>query len=524
MNDTEQPNPSTEAQSKRRWLGGLLPTVLAIAFVAGIVIVGQRTGWTLPSFSALTGKDDSDTAEWCTEHTVPEMECVECNPSLMPREKEFGWCRVHGVPECPLEHPEVAQLPTAPVVAQADRERAARSLAFAPRVENSSKCKLHQRRIQFATAEAANRLGVDVQPVKRAAITESVVAGGEIAYDPRRTARISSRVPGSVRRVEKKIGDTIRQGDILAIVDSADVGKAKAELQQAMTQLEVKTQHLARLRELEGTAVSGQSVQEAEAGLAEAKVRMLTAEQALLNLGLPVHLNEWQRLRPEDLSRRLQFLGLPDAVVQSLGAETASNNLIGVASPINGEIISRSVMSGDHVDAGRVLFVVADTRQMWLTLNVRLEDAELLKPGLAVQFRHEGHTGWDQGTVRWISPAADEKTRTVPVRVELPNTDGRHQAHTFGSARIVLREEPDAIVIPNQAMHWDGDCNVVFVRDKHYTQADAPKVFHVRKVRPGAKDGDQIEIIAGVLPGELVATGGSGLLKAELLKNKLGAC
>jgi cobalt-zinc-cadmium efflux system membrane fusion protein len=139
-----------------------------------------------------------------------------------------------------------------------------------------------------------------------------------------------------------------------------------------------------------------------------------------------------------------------------------------------------------------------------------------------VRFRHEGHGGWDEGTVAWVSPAADEKTRTLPVRVELPNAHGRHHARTFGTARVILREEPNAIVVPSEAVHWDGDCNVVFVRDRHFDDPGAPKVFHVRKVRPGAKDGPNAEIIAGVLPGELVASRGSGILRAELLKNNLG--
>jgi cobalt-zinc-cadmium efflux system membrane fusion protein len=160
---------------------------------------------------------------------------------------------------------------------------------------------------------------------------------------------------------------------------------------------------------------------------------------------------------------------------------------------------------------------------MWLLLSVRLEDAALLRPGLKVRFSHEGHGSADAGKVAWVSPAADEKTRTVPVRIELPNPDGRHHARTFGLARVVLREETDAIVVPSEAVHWEGDCHVVFVRDKRFTEPGSPKVFHVRSVRPGAKDGGNTEIIAGLLPGELVATQGSGIMRSELLKNNLGA-
>ena len=76
--------------------------------------------------------------------------------------------------------------------------------------------------------------------------------------------------------------------------------------------------------------------------------------------------------------------------------------------------------------------------------------------------------------------------------------------------------------VPNEAVQWEGCCNVVFVRDKDYLKEGSPKVFHVRKVRLGAKDEKNTEIIAGVLPGEWVATGGSGLLLNELLRDNLG--
>jgi multidrug efflux pump subunit AcrA (membrane-fusion protein) len=70
--------------------------------------------------------------------------------------------------------------------------------------------------------------------------------------------------------------------------------------------------------------------------------------------------------------------------------------------------------------------------------------------------------------VSWISTSVDEKTRTLKVRANLTNPKGRLRASTFGQGRIILREEKRAIVVPNEAVHWEGDCHVAFVRDKHY--------------------------------------------------------
>ncbi len=89
---------------------------------------------------------------------------------------------------------------------------------------------------------------------------------------------------------------------------------------------------------------------------------------------------------------------------------------------------------------------------------------------------------------------------------------------------MILREAADAIVVPDAATHWEGCCNVVFVRDKNYfASPQSPKVFHVRSVRLGVTDGGKTEVIAGVLPGEVVAVEGSDVLRAQLLKSGLGA-
>jgi len=528
------PTPAHAAPPKRPsvasrvlgWTGHAVPTILALAAVGALVFVGQRTGWRMPKFSMLMGNTAAEKDDWCEEHSVPDSQCVECVKGCMPRGKEYGWCKVHGVSECPLEHPDVAQLPSPPTVTQEDRDRAQRALEFAPRVENNSKCKLHQRRIQFTSAEALTRLGIGVVPVSQAPIAETVTANGEIGFDPTLVARLSSRVGGTLWRVEKQVGDKVKKGEILALVDAADMGKAKAEFQQALVNLDLKTQTFVKLKELAGLTASEQSVEDAKAAVAEAEVRLLAARQTLINLGLPMRVEDYKKLAPADVARQMQFLGLPTDLAKEVAQRTSSSNLIALVAPFDGEVIVREGVAGETVDPTKVLFVVADTRRMWLTLQVRLEDAERIKPGQSVQFRHEGHSSWDTGKVAWVSPAVDEKSRTVPVRVEFPNPDGRHHARTFGTAQVVLRQEPKAVVVPSAAVHWEGDCHVVFVRDKDFEKSDF-KVFHVRKVRPGAKDvtasGPVTEIVAGVLPGELVATTNSGILRGELLKNNLGA-
>ena len=202
-----------------------------------------------------------------------------------------------------------------------------------------------------------------------------------------------------------------------------------------------------------------------------------------------------------------------------------TSNLIPVRSPLDGVVIGRNVVEGEVIDPKTALFSVADTSRLWLTLNVRQEDAKYLSLGQPVLF-HSSDSKDEQemkGSLSWISTAADEQTRTVKVRVDLPNAGSRLKANTFGTGRIVLREEPKAIVVPSESIHWDGSCYVVFVRDKNYLKPNAPKFFHVRSVRPGVKQGETTEIIVGLLPGEVIAAKNSVVLEAQLLKSNLGA-
>ena len=112
----------------------------------------------------------------------------------------------------------------------------------------------------------------------------------------------------------------------------------------------------------------------------------------------------------------------------------------------------------------------------------------------------------------------------LKVRAVLDNPDGRLRDETFGTGRVILREVPDAIVVPSHTVQWEGCCQVVFVRDKDYfSSPESPKLFHVRSVRTGASHGGTTEILAGLLPGEVVVTEGSDVLRAQLLKNSLGA-
>jgi RND family efflux transporter MFP subunit len=520
MSTISQPSAAARPSLAASLVRGL-PNLIVFSLLAGVFYLGHHTGWAMPKLSELWGPAKTDAPDdWCAEHLVAESICVECNPSLTEPRPEYGFCHVHGVSECVNDHPDLAQLKGKPPVPKYD---AAAAIAVLARPENNSRNNLHTRRVQFASAESAVKAGVDVDVVFERPMSDFIAANGELAFDPSRVAHLSSKAPGSVALVRKTQGDQVQPGDVLALVDAAAVGQAKAALLKSIVQLQLRTTTAERLEAVAASgAVPRKQLLEAQAARQEAQIAVISSRQALTNLGFepPDHLETQDA---QQVSEQLRFLGVADQLVAALpeGAKTA--NLIPIRAPYSGEIVSADVVAGEVVDASEVLFTVADPARMWLILNVPQENAKYVKRGLDVSFRPDDGGQPVSGQISWISPAIDEHTRTLEVRVAIDNADHRLRDKTFGDGRIVLREEPQAVVVPRAAVQSTGDANFVFVRDKNYLDEKSPKVFHVRQVRLGAHDDECIELLAGALPGEVVATQGSAVLMAQLLRSNLGA-
>src|SRR5262249_16910057 len=305
------------------------------------------------------------------------------------------------------------------------------------------------------------KAGIDVAPVKQAPMSEWVSANGEISYDQTRVASLSAPVPGKVWRVEKELGQPVAKGEVLALVEAAEVGKAKEEFLKALAEVDLQSKNVEAVESLSSRGGARDvEVRQTQTALRVAQIRLGAAEQALVNLGLPIRSADVGKLKPQELAQRVQFLGLAESIPQALDPKTITANLLPVRAPLDGVVVSRKpAVVGEIVDASKTLFVIADTRLMWLTLHVRFEDANSLKVGQAVRFRPDGGGEEAAGKVSWISTAADEKTRTVEVRALLPNSAGRLRANTFGAGRIILREEPKATVVPSEAVQREGEAD-----------------------------------------------------------------
>lgn len=497
-----------------------VPNLLVFLLLAGVMYHGHHTGWKIPKFSQLLGTNQEVAEDWCTEHLVAESACIECQADLLPKSKPVGFCRKHGVAECVIHHPELAQVQGTPQLPRYDTVRAISTMA---RSHNNSRNTLHTHRVQFATVDSIAKAGIDVDVVQEQSMVEAITANGELVFDPTRVGHLSSRVPGMVVAVHKTVGDRVAAGDILALVDAALVGQVKAQFLQAVVQLQQREISIKRMRSLASSgAVPQKSLLEAETALQEAEVALISSRQALENLGFVVP-EGLEIQSAKSIAEELRFLGISTGYHTALNVSGKSANLIPIRAPHEGVLMKAEVVPGEVVDATTALFTVSDPRRMWLLLNVRQEDAGYVRLGLPVRFQLDHHGDTITGKITWISSSMDSSTRTLQVRVAVCNEDGSLRDKTFGTGQIILREEPYAIVVPRAAIQTTADASFVFVRDKNYFEEQSPKFFHVRQVRLGASAGDFVELLAGVLPGEVIASKGSNVLLAQLLRSNLGA-
>lgn len=569
--------PKTAAGRAMRGMLASIPTLIVLAAIAGVAYWGHLTGWKAPALLS-SGKDaGAKTEDWCDEHNVPDSRCIKCRPELVganmkdwcpehgvpeskctichPEILKTGvagdWCPEHGLPEtsCTLCHPEIAVKAKGPVgeggvkvtvdPSAATRPAATSSPTTTPsrrdgpaqagQVNGESKaadsggqkqqkdpktCQTHALRVQFASAQAVRKAGVNVGQVVERRMVATLTANAEVNYNRNRYAQIASPVAGRVWRVEKEMGQGVKQGEVVALVEAAEVGRAKADLLEAMAELDLKSKTVKRLR---ASAESGfrtdAELQEAEAAVKLANIRLFNAQQALMNLGLLVKAEE---IGTQPDRQSIQFLGLPSTVAQSLGKSTSAN-LLPLLAPFDGVVIEQSIVAGAVIEPSKPLLAVADTAQMWVTADVPVAEAGRIKVGQGVTFRPDGTSDLSAGgTISWISTEIDDQTRTVKVRTIVENPERRLLAYTFGKAEITIREKPTAIAVPSEAIQWEGCCHIVFVR---LTE----DIFQTRKVKLGSEMNGYTEVLNGVLAGEAVATAGSHVLKAEILKSALGA-
>lgn len=383
--------------------------------------------------------------------------------------------------------------------------------------------------IDFGTVEALQRSGIDTAPVIERELDINIQANSVVTYDQTRVAQLSSRVAGFVWSVNAQLGEFVHKGDMLAIIDSQEVGQAKADFLQEVAASTYKDRLLQKF--VSGSrngVIPDRTVREVEAAALDARIRRFNAQQRLINLGFDLDVNRLAELEPEQLGSQIQFLGIPNSLLAQFNPAPKTANLIPLFAPFDGVITQWEVVIGERITPDHSPVVMADTRSMWVRLSVQREHVYRLALGQRVRFTTDGSVHGAEGRLTWISTEVNEKTHTVQARAQVDNpslsSDSQDsgagprllRANEFGTATIRIADVPNALLVPEQAVQRDMDQTpVVFV-----LRPDG-KSFEPRKVQLGETWNGSVHIRAGVQRGEEVAKTNSYVLKSELMRHTL---
>jgi cobalt-zinc-cadmium efflux system membrane fusion protein len=349
--------------------------------------------------------------------------------------------------------------------------------------------------IRLRSPELARRIGLETAAAVVEPHGHHLMCNAETAYDMRRAAEIIPRVAGVLKEVRADLGQEVHKGQVLAVVDSAEVGAAKANYLTAVAAVELQQATYDRTVKLtQAKAAPAKTELESLTALNQAKTSMRDAEQKLRNLNFD------------------------DTGIARIVRESDVRNTLEIVAPIDGTINAWDATRGEAVEPTTQIFGMADTTTMWLWIDVYDSDIVLVAPGQTVTFTISGtNAPVFTGKVTWMGTEVNPTTRTTRVRAELPNPQGRLRANQFGQATIQVEGEHAAIVVPRVAVQNDGTVDLVFL-----AQPDGS--FRPQRVLARATEADdRIEIVWGLNPGQKVVTTRSFMLKAELFKDRLGA-
>ncbi|HWI41777.1 MAG TPA: efflux RND transporter periplasmic adaptor subunit [Verrucomicrobiae bacterium] len=298
-------------------------------------------------------------------------------------------------------------------------------------------------------------------------LSKEVAAVGIVQYDQSRQAKVTAWVAGRVDTLYvNRVGDYVSAGRPVASVYSPDLVSAQQEYLLAL-----RAREQFRNSTIDGIAGGGESL-------------VASARQ------------------------RLKLLGVKDAQLAALEKGNAADIRLDIFTPVSGVVIEKMVQQGQYVNMGEPLFSVADLSSVWVELEVYENEFPFVKIGQRVDITSQSYPGKTfTGTVSYIYPFLDPKTRTVKARVTLPNPGMKLKPDMFVNA-MVKSPLGTAVVVPVASVIDTGSRQVAWVETK-------PGIFEPREVKVGARVGDKVQVLSGLKPGEKIAASGGYLIDSE---------
>lgn len=325
---------------------------------------------------------------------------------------------------------------------------------------------------------------------------QQIAAVGRVTLPPSKISKVGSRVEGRILRWFVKMGQRVRRGQALALIDSPAVGRARANY--------LRRSAFYRLTKIEYKRTKGLK----RTGLASAK-RLLAARVAL------------QRAEINFRSARAQLRILGVSVSSKRKIDKITGRFV-LPAPSAGEVTSKSQALGAWVNPQSAILQIEDRKQVWVLLEVYARDVPYVRIGQKVHFYGPGLHQHLQGKISYMASRFDHGAQTLEVRVVLPNSQGKLRPNQFLYALIdggPKAKQPSrgikALLIPEDAIQRIGQGQVVFV------VGDEPGHYQVRTVVTVEAPRGQVRVLYGLKPGEVVVVKGSFILKSELMRASL---
>ncbi|WP_442894080.1 efflux RND transporter periplasmic adaptor subunit [Bradyrhizobium sp. AZCC 1721] len=353
-----------------------------------------------------------------------------------------------------------------------------------------------KRGLQRYTPSPAEWASLTIQPVAERDFRAERVTEGKIAIDEDRSTPVFSPYAGRVTRLLAKPGDSVVKGQPLFVIEAADNVQAQNDFIAAMSAMNKAKSALdlaqlqgARAKDLfEGKAVPLKDYQQSQATLIQAQNDVRSSETAV-----------------QAARNKLRLLGLTDDDIATFQEKGRINPEITIFAPIAGTVVQRKIGPGQYVNAGASdpVYVIGDLSTVWMTAFVRESDCANVAVGQEVTFNVLALPGRSlSARINYVAAAIDPATRRLLVRATIDNKNGTLKPEMFANVTIYSAGDRPAVGVPKQALIYEGDQVRIWV-------AHPDKTIELRQVKPGLTNGDLVEVVGNLKPGEQIVTKGA---------------
>jgi len=342
-----------------------------------------------------------------------------------------------------------------------------------------------------AVAKPEEQPRIETTVVEFSQSRQALTLAGKVAYGEDRYSRISSPLQGRVVEVRAHLGDRVKAGAVLLVIDSPDIAQAYSEYVKEDSDLRYATRAYELAKDLyENKAMPLKDLKQAENELVKARAEFRRAKERLLSL----------RVSAEELNKPLD--------------KQQITSRFEMKSPLTGTVVERAVTPGQSVggDPSQVLFTVADLDMLQVVADLYERDLSLVKEGQFAKVNVEAYPGVDfPATIAAIGDIVDPASRTIKVRAWVNNEEHKLKPEMFARLQLEVGEAAQFLVVPREAVLEVDSKQFVYV-------VDSQNRYLKQEVKVASISPDQVRILEGLTRGQRIVTKGAVLIKGQEAK------